>query len=234
MEEDIVSAAVALVRALCVVVGLMVAFFALHWRRCSRMTPCRIRERFLVVQSLTARIGYRRWLFALSAVVAWLALGTSTLLAQELRDGLSPAYKTPPAPPLELRDLNGDLVRLTDYRGHVVVVNFWATWCPPCIAEMPAIQRMYEQTRARGHEVLAVNLGEEIDRIRAFLAEFEPTLEFPMLLDSQGAAFESWRVQGLPTTYVVTKDGLIKYSATGGRQMDSEHIRGLLQALIDE
>ena len=142
-------------------------------------------------------------------------------------------HRSPPAPPLVLAGVDGKIYDLADYRGRVVVINFWATWCPPCIAEMPALQRMREKLGPRGLEVLAINAGEAPQDIKAFLAGFEPRLTFPVLRDPTGETFESWRIRGLPKTYVVGKQGRIIYEAEGGRDMDSEHIRGLLQALID-
>jgi thiol-disulfide isomerase/thioredoxin len=170
----------------------------------------------------------------LSLVVLLVASSFSVpAVAQPLADGLGVAYKSPPAPPLALEGLDGESYDLADYRERVVVINFWATWCPPCIAEMPAIQSMWEKLNPAGLEVLAVNAGESSSDITAFLSRFEPRLTFPILLDPSGMAFEGWRVRGLPKTYVVGKQGRIIYEAEGGRGMDSEHIRGLLQGLID-
>ena len=88
-----------------------------------------------------------------------------------------------------------------------MVVNFWATWCPPCIEELPSIQRLWEDTRGAGLEVLAVNVGEPTERIDAFLRRFEPRLDFPVLLDPDGKAFQVWGIRGLPKTFVVDKQG---------------------------
>ena len=151
---------------------------------------------------------------------------------QTLRDGLSVAYGNPPAPRLALNDLRGREHRLSDLRGRVVVLNFWATWCPPCIAEMPAIQRMYDALRREGLEVLAVNAGEGAEDIRRFLREFDPPLTFPILLDRDGETFARWRVRGLPRTFVVDASGNLAYSAEGARRLDSAHIMERLRALI--
>ena len=153
-------------------------------------------------------------------------------VAQELRDGLSVAYGAPPAPSLALEDPNGREHRLSALRGQVVVINFWATWCPPCVAEMPAIQRMYDLLHDEGVAVLAVNTGESAEQIRRFASDFEPPLSFPLLRDPEGEAFLAWRVRGLPQTFVVDRSGRLAYSAEGARQMDSEHIIGRLRALL--
>ena len=168
----------------------------------------------------------------LCVVLALLMGGLVEASAQELRDGLSPAYKPLPAPDLGLADVDGNVHRLADHLGEVVVINFWATWCPPCLAEMPAMQRMYDTLHGAGLEVFAVNAGEGASSIREFLHEFEPQLTFSVVLDTTGETFAAWRVRGLPVTYVVDRAGNIAYTAEGGRHMDSEHILGLLRELL--
>ena len=152
--------------------------------------------------------------------------------AQSLRDGLSVAYGNPPAPPLVLNDLHGREHRISELRDRVVVINFWATWCPPCIAEMPAIQRMYDALHDEGLEVLAVNAGESAEQIRLFVENFEPPLTFPVLMDLEGETFAQWRIRGLPQTFVVDGAGNLAYSAEGARHLHSAHIMGRLRELI--
>ena len=86
----------------------------------------------------------------------------------ELGYGLTPVYGTPDAPPMELLDLAGKRHRLFDYRGSVVLINFWATWCPPCIQELPTLERLKDELEGEPFQVLAVNLGEDEDTIKAF------------------------------------------------------------------
>ena len=99
-------------------------------------------------------------------------------------------------PPLALVDVGGRLYRLDDYRGKVVLVNFWATWCEPCREEMPSINRLRASLAGRPFEVLAVNLAESESRIRRFVEQLP--LEFPVLMDRDGAAAKSWRARLLP------------------------------------
>jgi thiol-disulfide isomerase/thioredoxin len=168
--------------------------------------------------------------------IALLLAGPNGLEASThgLGDGLTVTYKSPPAHRLSLESLDGKAYDLAAMKGRVVVINFWATWCPPCIEELPTMQKLWDETHSAGVEILAVNLGEPPDRIRAFLGGFEPTLEFPILLDLEGEAFQTWRVRGLPKTFVINKRGQIVYEAEGGRDMNSKHIRERLQELIDE
>jgi len=171
---------------------------------------------------------------ALSLGIMSLGAVSSPAFAGGLGSGFTVTYKSPPAPMLRLRSLDGRVHDLSAMKGRVVVVNFWATWCPPCIEEMPTIQALWERTNERGLDVLAVNVGEPVAAIEAFLNEFEPKLRFPILLDSDGEAFQAWKVRGLPKTFVVDKRGRLVYEAEGGRDMNSEHIRGMLQELIDD
>lgn len=174
----------------------------------------------------------RRTALLLGCLVAGIA--SVQAANHELRGGFSVSYKNPAAPHLRLQSFDGREYDLSAMKGRVVFINFWATWCPPCIEEMPTIQNLWADTHDSGLEVLAVNVGESVDVIRAFLDDFEPKLEFPILLDPDGEAFQIWRVRGLPKTIVVNKHGNIIYEAEGGRDMNSEHIRGRLQILIDE
>ena len=179
----------------------------------------------------------RKWLVtaALSSIltVALALAPVDPTRGQDLQDGLSVAYGNPPAPPLTLEDIDGRVHRLSDSRGKVIVVNFWATWCPPCVAEMPAIQRMYDALGDEGVRVLAVNAGESAQDIRSFVKDFEPALTFPLLRDPKGDTFEQWRVLGLPHTFIVDRSGRLAYTAAGARQMDSPHIMERLRALLE-
>lgn len=171
---------------------------------------------------------------ALTLALVLAGPGSSEASSHGLGNGLTVTYKSPPAHRLILESLDGDTYDLAAMKGRVVVINFWATWCPPCIEELPSMQKLWDQAHAGGLDILAVNLGEPPDRIRAFLQSFEPKLTFPILLDRDGEAFEAWGVRGLPKTFVVNKRGQIIYEAEGGRDMNSEHIRERLQELMAE
>ncbi len=124
---------------------------------------------------------------------------------------------------------NGDFLQ-----GKVVLVNFWATWCPPCIEELPSLQRLRDSYSHAEFEVVAVNVSEDEETILGFLAKFSAKLEFPIIVDLELEIFNRWEVRPLPTTLVVDREGNIRYQAVGGRNFDSKNIRSLLSNLLAE
>ncbi len=118
--------------------------------------------------------------------------------------------------------------------GKVLLVNFWATWCPPCIEELPSIQNAHEFFDQNDFEVIAVNTGETADMIEQFLPALPMTIKVPIALDERLAVYAAWRVSPLPTTFLVDRSGRIRYQAIGGRNFASGNIRSIIQNLIDE
>lgn len=121
------------------------------------------------------------------------------------------------APPLSTQTLDGGLVSLEDYRGRVVVLNFWATWCAPCRIEMPEMQR-YQVERGEQIAVLGVNMQEPPAAIRAFVQRYG--LTFPILLDEQGAISATYRVVGLPSTAILDRNGVVREWVVGPMTRD--------------
>lgn len=138
-----------------------------------------------------------------------------------------------PAPPLKLKDLDGTIHDLTNLRGKVVLINFWATWCPPCRREMPSMERLSQMLEDEAFTALAVNVGEDADTINAFTSQLDTPLRLPILLDTTSRSLQTWKVAGLPTTFLVDKQGRIVAIAIGGREFDHpdivEAIRGSLR-----
>ncbi len=147
-------------------------------------------------------------------------------LADPLLTPLSPPVA---APEFELEQYEGDPTRLADYRGVPVIVNFWATWCPPCREELPSMNRAWRKIREQGVMMLAVNVAEDEETIFAFLAEYP--IEFPVLMDTDGRTVGSWPVKGLPTTFVVDPAGNMVYRAIGGRDWDDDELLEKVLAL---
>jgi thiol-disulfide isomerase/thioredoxin len=146
-----------------------------------------------------------------------------------LTHGLTAVAPGQPAPALKLVDLDGRRHDLADLRGKVVVVNFWATWCPPCRREMPSLERLRRALPEVA--VMAVDVGEDVDTVFAFTGTLEPAPEFPILLDRDSAALQAWRVKGLPSTFVVGPDGSLAYRAVGGREFDHPEVLAQLRRL---
>jgi thiol-disulfide isomerase/thioredoxin len=134
-------------------------------------------------------------------------------------------------PPLVLQDLHGRTHRLADYRGKVVLVNFWATWCEPCREEMPSIERLRQSLAGKPFEVLAVNIGEPLGRIERFLEKMP--LGFPMLLDRDTGVAKAWKARVVPATFLVGPDGRIRYVHYGELDWSSEPVRKRVAELLE-
>lgn len=133
---------------------------------------------------------------------------------------------------LVLKRLDGPDGVLATGRGRVTLVNFWATWCPPCVEEIPSLARLFFLRSAAGLEVLSVDVGESPERIRAFLREIE--VPFPVLLDPDGAALREWKVYAYPTTFLIGRDGHIRYAVYGAFAWDNPEILATVDALLAE
>lgn len=165
----------------------------------------------------------------LSTVLASLlmaALGGTAFAAQTLNE----VEGHPQAPQLALKDMDGKLHRLADYRGQPVIVNFWATWCPPCRREMPSMERAWKQHLQKdGIALLAVNVGEDTETVFRFLADYP--VSFPILFDRPGKTTDEWPILGLPTTFVIGPRGHIIYRAIGGRDWDDPALLNRIRQL---
>jgi thiol-disulfide isomerase/thioredoxin len=137
-------------------------------------------------------------------------------------------HAEPPA--LDLPDLGGNRHTLDSYRGQVVLVNFWASWCPPCLREMPSMQRLEKALQDRPFRLLAVNVRESRAKAWKFMKLLNVT--FTTLLDSRGEAAEAWDVQIYPTSYLIDADGRMRYVAYGPVEWDSDDIVQRIEALL--
>lgn len=135
------------------------------------------------------------------------------------------------APALELADLAGTSHQLADYRGQVVLVNLWATWCPPCQAEMPLFQKYFERHQASGFTIVAVEDGELAADVRSFVAKYQ--LTFPVWLDpSHQATDHAFNAIGLPTSYVVDRSGQVRLTWVGA--ISEGNLEKYVTPLIEE
>lgn len=141
----------------------------------------------------------------------------SSVPANETTGGKVPAPREGfLAPAFKLETLEGQSQSLSDFRGAVVVLNLWASWCPPCRAEMPALQSLYEEYRDQGLAVLAVNMTyqDSASAAAAFVAEYG--LSFPIMLDRTGLVGNLYRMRALPTTFFIDREGVIQEVVVGG------------------
>jgi peroxiredoxin len=178
------------------------------------------------------------WLYGLAVVVLLcgpLVLGSGSAAgANEEADRfgiLSPSQKVA-APDFSLEDPAGTPVSLRDFRGKLVLLNFWATWCIPCRAEMPAMQQLYQESQEQGLVVVAVNFQDAPEAVLAFSQELQ--LTFPMPLDRKGTVAAAYGVRGLPTTYVVNREGQIIGQAICGREWKSKDAKAYFQWLLGQ
>ena len=133
-------------------------------------------------------------------------------------------------PPLALEDMQGKSHDLAEYRGKVVLVNFWATWCVPCREEMPSIDRLRSSLKGQPFEVLAVNMAEPLSRIEKFVSQMP--LGFPLLRDRDGAAGRAWKAKLLPASFLIGRDGRIRYVAYGELDWSSDAVRARVAELL--
>jgi peroxiredoxin len=137
-----------------------------------------------------------------------------------------------PAPDFTLRDLNSNLVSLNRFRGSVVFLNFWATWCGPCRQEMPSMEHLYRRLGGRGLAMLAVSKRESRNQVAVFMRNYG--LSFPALLDVDGRVSSLYNVWALPKTFVIDARGRMIGATSGSRDWNSGHAVELFRNLIEE
>ncbi len=137
------------------------------------------------------------------------------------------------APGIFLKTLDGQNHTLEQFAGKVVLVNFWATWCLPCVREMPSMERLYRSYKGRGLEILAISLDQGNEQeVRDFVKKLE--LTFPIVLDPGHEAKALYKVLGLPTTYLIDRRGRVVGYGMGPREWDAEAAYALVGHLLDE
>jgi peroxiredoxin len=159
--------------------------------------------------------------FAFLLLVA-LALPASAQALKQWKGGATPA--------LQLQDVDGKLHRLADYRGKVVLLNFWATWCAPCREEMPAMERLYLKHRERGFVLLAVSVDSDVALVKPFLQKHK--LTFPVALDAKMDLANAYGVRALPASFVIDRNGYLAALALGPRAWDNRAANTLVEGLL--
>jgi len=139
-----------------------------------------------------------------------------------------------PIPPeLILKNLNNKIVDLKTLKGKVVLVNFWASWCPPCVHEMPSMERLQKRFSTKTFMILGVNMAEDRKTVEHFLNS-KVQVSFPILFDKNGDALKRWGVFAFPTSYVIGKEGKIRYALFGGVDWENQDILNKISKLVNE
>ena len=166
----------------------------------------------------------------LLVLIIGVLLQAGAALAADVQQQTLPALaKSFRAPNFTLQGEDGKTYRLSEYRGKVVVLNFWATWCPPCRYEMPSLERAWSMLKDKDVVVLAINVGEKADVIFEFTGQYPMSFALPMDLD--GTVIKQYPVTGLPTTYVINPDGMVTHRAVGSREWDDPRMMNALLKL---
>ncbi len=164
------------------------------------------------------------------------------LAAWMSRDRFQPVGPGARAPVFEVVTLDGEPASLLDYEGKVVLLNIWATWCPPCVYEMPSMQRLYEDFEGEDFEIVAVSIdaprGERdgVGRRGGDIREFAEThsLTFPILHDPEGRIQRTYQTTGVPESFVIGKDGVIYRKVSGATEWDQPQYIDFIRRLLDE
>jgi thiol-disulfide isomerase/thioredoxin len=156
------------------------------------------------------------------SILCWASAFAGDLAPQATRQPLE----------LSLRDLDGRDRSLRELHGQVVLLSFWASWCPPCIQEMPGIQRLADGMRGKPFAVIGVNVAEDQSRVKSLVRRMG--VGFPILLDRDGAVFNRWGTTVLPTNLLLDRRGAVRYVGRGPLDWDAPEIADALEALIAE
>ena len=161
-------------------------------------------------------------LFMLSSL-----LSPTVVISAELE-----AYGNQASVDFSLPDLKGNTQSLSDYKGKVVLVNFWASWCPPCIYEMPELTGLKKQLTDQPFEILALNVGEKKYKVRKFAKLIN--FHLPVLLDTSKETFDDWDIKTLPTSFLIDAEGKIRYRVRGNPGWEEDDTIKIIKQLITE
>jgi peroxiredoxin len=175
---------------------------------------------FVFILLLSTTLAARADPMDLSTAVKTAFTKANLPLAREKRQPPDWTLKTPDGQTLTLRQL----------KGKVVFLNFWATWCPPCRAEMPSMEMLYQRLRKDGLEFIAVDIMESAADVKKFITDYK--LTFPVALDANGAVSNDYGIQAIPATFIIDRDGKIILTAVGGRNWDSPATIAAFEALL--
>jgi len=168
----------------------------------------------------------------LPAALLLLALSAAAVAEEGLSHSFTRIDPPRSVPEFSLPDMDGELHALQDYRGKVVLINFWATWCPPCRREMPALEQLYRKLGDQPFAVLAINQWEDADLVFAYMGDLNVFPSFPILFDPESKVSADFGVKGLPTSFLLDKQGRVVFRAVGGRAFDHPEVEQTIRSLL--
>lgn len=151
-----------------------------------------------------------------------------TLYSNLTKESLGTIQEGDEAPDFLLMDLSGEERQLSDYKGKGVFLNFWGTWCEPCKEEMPHMEKMSQEYKEKGVEILAVNVGESDFQVRTFMEQYK--LTFPIVIDSGKEVQKAYGINPLPTTFMINPEGKVEKIIVGGL-VEEDQVRELFEAV---
>jgi len=164
----------------------------------------------------------------------FLLIGMGPSLSGNTADGISPLNSdkiiNAKAPDFALKDINGKTVSLSALKGKVVLLNFFATWCPPCKAEIPALNKLQRALNPRGLEVIAVSTDRSVNDIKSFLEKNR--VDFPILFDADRNVAKKYRVFSMPTTFLINRNGIIVEKFYGEYDWTESETKGKIEKLL--
>jgi len=179
------------------------------------------------------------WFLSLLVFFAGIGCDPSlTETSQEQGAGQTVAFKNPrptigaPAAEFKLIDLKGEWLSLSDYKGKVVLLNFWATWCGPCRVEMPSMEVVYQDLKEQGFEILAISSDHQGSVITRPFVQAK-ALTFPILHDSDYRVSGTYGIRTLPMSYLIDRQGTLRHRVFGARDWNSPEARELIQELLE-
>jgi len=168
---------------------------------------------------------------ALLFLLSGLVFGQS-LQERARKVGLQPLKNGTEMIDFELEDIDGRVTKLSSFKGKVIFLNFWATWCPPCREEMPSMQELYSRLGDDGLEIVAVDLQEDAGSVKSFFDEHG--LTFTALLDKTGRVGATYGARNIPTTYIIDRKGFVIAGTIGGREWNTPEMIGFFETLLAE
>ena len=181
----------------------------------------------------TKKFNYQALILVLLAIIAGMIF-----FALQKKKSFQSAHGPPmlqvgkTAPDFNLPGIDGKTIRLSDYRGKVVLVNIWATWCRPCVAEMPSMETLYQRLKGQAFEILAVSIDTEGSKVVVPFME-KHGLTFPALIDPQGITKAAYNLTGVPESFIINQKGLLAQKIVGPLDWASPEVLGYLQGLIN-